>query len=284
LNASINCTATFESTSVHLTTKLGVFRPESGQWFLDLNGNGQWDGCNVDKCIASFGQSGDLPVTGAWSGDGLTNLGTFTPSAGTWKLDTNGDGVLDCAADTCADSFGQAGDFPVTRELSDGKKSIVGTFRPQSVTTVKQQKVLKRGRWNFDVNGNSNLDGCEVDECSTFRTIGELPIVGDWNGTGTQEIGVFLPKKGTWHLDLNGNGKWDGCQKDKCLGRFGVEGDLPVVGDWDGTGIARIGVFRPSTGMWYLDINGNGKMDSCTVDACFGPFGQAGDLPVAGKW
>ena len=36
--------------------------------------------------------------------------------------------------------------------------------------------------------------------------------------------------------------------------------------------------------MWYLDINGNGKMDSCNVDGCFGPFGQPGDLPVVGKW
>jgi hypothetical protein len=284
MNESINCTATFQSISVQLKTKFGVFRPESGEWFLDRNGNGHWDGCGIDQCISSFGQSGDLPVVGSWSGNGLTNIGTFTPSTGSWRLDTNGDGVLDCAVDTCADSFGQAGDFPITRELSDGKGSIVGTFTPQTVTTFNQRKVVKRGRWNFDVNGNSALDGCDVDECTTFRTVGELPVVGDWDGTGTQEIGVFLPRKGSWHLDRNGNGKWDGCEKDRCFGRFGAEGDLPIVGDWDGTGSVRVGVFRPSTGMWYLDINGNGKLDSCTVDACFGPFGQPGDLPVVGKW
>jgi len=284
MNRSINCTAMFHSTSVKLHTKFGVFRAETGEWFLD-NGNGQWDGCGIEKCVSSFGQAGDLPVVGSWSGTGLSNLGTFTPDSATWRLDTNGDGVLDCAADTCADSFGEAGDFPITRELSNGKGSIVGTFTPQNLTRDnRQRRIIKRGRWNFDVNGNSTLDGCEVDDCTTFRTIGELPVVGDWDGTGTQEIGVFLPKKGSWHLDRNGNGKWDGCQKDKCLGRFGVEGDLPVVGDWDGTGTVKIGVFRPSTGMWYLDINGNGKLESCTVDACFGPFGQPGDLPVAGKW
>jgi hypothetical protein len=36
--------------------------------------------------------------------------------------------------------------------------------------------------------------------------------------------------------------------------------------------------------MWYLDLNGNGKLDACGVDACIGPFGQPGDLPVVGKW
>ena len=285
MNASNNCTATFQSTTVQLTTKFGVFRPDTGEWFLDRNGNGQWDGCTINQCIGSFGQAGDLPVTGNWSGNGVTNVGTFTPSTGSWRLDTNGDGVLDCDVDTCGDSFGQAGDFPVTRELGDGNGSIVGTFTPQTLTTDQnQRKTIKRGGWNFGVNGNSTLDGCEVDECTTFRILGELPIVGDWNGTGTQDIGLFLPRKGSWHLDRNGNGKWDSCEKDKCFGPFGAEGDLPIIGDWDGTGTVRIGVFRPSTGMWYLDLNGNGKMDSCTIDGCFGPFGQPGDLPVVGKW
>ena len=285
MNASKNCTATFQSTTFQLAVKLGVFRSSTGEWYLDLNGNGQWDGCNVDKCTGSLGQAGDMPVTGSWSSQGVTNLGTFTPATGSWRLDTNGDGVVDCAVDTCGDSFGQSGDFPVTRELGQNRGTIVGIFTPQRIVTEKGQwKTIKRGRWNFDVNGNGTLDGCEVDDCTTFRSVGELPIVGDWNGNGTQEIGVFVPRKGSWHLDLNGNGQWDGCRRDKCLGRFGEEGDLPVVGDWDGTGTVRIGVFRPSTGMWYFDINGNGKMDSCTVDACFGPFGQPGDLPVVGKW
>jgi len=47
-------------------SKIGVFRPTTGEWFLDLDGNGQWDGCGVDKCITSFGQEGDLPVAGKW--------------------------------------------------------------------------------------------------------------------------------------------------------------------------------------------------------------------------
>ena len=33
-----------------------------------------------------------------------------------------------------------------------------------------------------------------------------------------------------------------------------------------------------------LKNNGNGTFDGCAVDACLGPFGYAGDLPVVGKW
>jgi hypothetical protein len=268
-----------------LTTKIGVFRPDTGEWFLDRSGNGQWDGCNVDTCIASFGQPDDLPVAGSWSGNGASNIGTFNAATGSWRLDTNGNGVWDgCAVDTCVNAFGQPGDLPVTRELSRLNGNIIGTFRPRTVTFVKGRRVVKRGLWNFDLNANSTFDGCSADECDTFGTLDALPVVGDWNGTGQEEVGVFLPRKGLWYLDSNGNGTLDRCRVDTCLGKFGTRGDLPVVGDWDGTGKVRVGVFRSSTGEWLLDMNGNGRFDGCKVDACPGPFGHPGDLPVVGKW
>jgi len=40
-------------------------------------------------------------------------------------------------------------------------------------------------------------------------------------------------RNGTWYLDYNGNGEWDGCAVDRCyVGSFGVKGDLPVAGQW----------------------------------------------------
>jgi hypothetical protein len=162
---------------------------------------------------------------------------------------------------------------------------IIETFTPiKVIRSGGERKSVKRGLWEFDLNGNHSFDGCLIDECDTYGDTGELPVVGYWVGIGTEEIGVFVPSQGMWYLDLNGNGKWDGCSIDKCLGPFGTTGDLPVVGDWDGTGKVRIGVFRPSTGMWYVDTSGNGKFDGCNKDACLGPFGQQGDLPVVGRW
>ena len=97
-------------------------------------------------------------------------------------------------------------------------------------------------------------------------------------------MGVFEADGSTWRLDYNGNGVMDGCNVDRCLSNFGRAGDLPVAGDWDGTGKARVGVFRPSTGEWFLDKNGNGRIDGCTADICVAAFGKAGDRPVVGKW
>jgi hypothetical protein len=113
---------------------------------------------------------------------------------------------------------------------------------------------------------------------------GDLPVVGDWDGDGVAHLGLFRPSTGQWFLEYNGNRSWNGCGKDRCIGSFGVPGDRPVTGDWNGSGKSKIGVFRPSTGQWMLDFNGNGTWDGCGVDVCVTSFGVAGDIPVAGKW
>jgi hypothetical protein len=65
---------------------------------------------------------------------------------------------------------------------------------------------------------------------------------------------------------------------------MGIKGDRPVVGDWIGDGRARIGVFRPSQGAWFLDRSGDGIWSGCAADACHGPFGLPGDVPIVGRW
>jgi hypothetical protein len=227
-----------------------------------------------------------LPVVADWDGSGHTSIGVFEPNTGSWHLD-NGNGKWDdCSStgDTCVTTYGDTGSYPVVKALS-AEKLVVGTFQAQVTTIVKGKRVTTRGVWKFDLDGDGNVDKCKVDQCiENFGQAGDLPVIGDWNGTGKEEIGTFRPQTGQWRLDLNGNGKWDGSPTDRLLVPFGLPADLPVVGDWDGTGNVRIGTYRPSTGEWLLDTNGNGKWDGCNVDACLGPFGQAGDLPVVGKW
>jgi aldose sugar dehydrogenase len=93
-------------------------------------------------------------------------------------------------------------------------------------------------------------------------------------------IGIF--REGGWALDLNGNSWWDGCGVDSCIGFGGTFGDIPVAGDWTGTGVTSIGIFRG--GGWALDLNGNDQWDGCGIDGCFAFGGFPGDMPVVGDW
>ncbi len=271
LGASISVTANF---TANTPAMIGVFRPSTGEWFLD-NGNGAWDGCNTDSCLSNFGDQGDVPIVGPWNG-GLQSLpGVFDRRTATWYVDANGNSALDgCELSTCAFVFGQAGDKPVVGDWTGTGQKRIGIFRPSTHS------------WYFDLNGNETLDKCKrTDLCKkSFGLAGDIPVVGDWSGTGKTKIGVFRPTTGQWILDLNGDIKMGKrCSGDFCVSSFGQAGDLPVVGDWDGSGTDNIGVFRPSTGDWLLDLNGNGVFEGCVVDLCYN-FGQQGDLPVVGSW
>ncbi len=272
MTANTSVTASF---SGRVVASIGIFRPSTGEWFLDLNGNGVFDDCSVDSCVTDLGQQGDLPLTGAWNNAQMTSLGVFDPSTAAWYLDLNSNGALNgCELDTCQYVFGQPGDLPVVGDWTGIGQTRIGVFRPSTAT------------WYFDINGNGSLDSCKrADVCTkAFGLPGDLPVVGDWNGNGKDKMGVFRPSTGQWILDLNGDRKMGKkCAKDRCIISFGLSDDLPVVGDWDGSGTDNIGVFRPSTGEWLLDLNGNGIWDGCDVDACLS-FGQNGDLPVVGKW
>jgi hypothetical protein len=273
LSTDQSVAATFVDSDSSPTDKIGVYRPSTGQWFLDLNGNGQWGDCSVVYCVSSFSSPNGVPVVGDRDGSGVSQLGMFLNTTGQWQLDGNANETWEgCGIDSCLGPYGQRTDIPITGRWNTKGYDRIGVFQPST------------GKWYLDVNGNGKWNPCPRDGCGYLKvfTPGDLPITGDWNGNGTTQLGLFRPSTGDWFLDYNGDRNWDGCTKDRCLS-FGIVGQ-PVSGDWDGTGKSKIGVFDPSTGDWFLDLNGNGRWDGCGVDVCISGFGVAGDIPVVGKW
>ncbi|GFE57550.1 hypothetical protein [Geobacter sp. AOG1] len=89
---------------------------------------------------------------------------------------------------------------------------------------------------------------------------------------------------GTWYLDLNGNGVWDGTPTDGLyIYGTGLTGAVPVTGDWTGTGTTKIGVYHDGT--WYLDLNGNSAWDGTPTDGLYAyGTGLSGAVPVTVDW
>ena len=254
-----------------LSDRIGIYRPSTGEWFLDSNGNGGWD--VTDTHAETFGEASGIPVVGDWNGSGKTKVGLFVSETSQWLLDINGNGIWeDCGVDVCVKSFGQSTDLPAVGQWSTTPVDSIGVFR-------RSEK-----KWYLDKNRNKALDGCGTDECPSFNVYanGDIHVTGDWTGSGTSQLGLFRPSTGEWFLSRNSNRSWNGCKKDTCITNFGDVGDLPVIGDWNGTGISKIGLFRPATGEWFLDLNGNSKWDDA-IDLHL-TYGGAGDVPIVGKW
>ena len=131
---------------------------------------------------------------------------------------------------------------------------------------------------------NSNTAG-NPDFTFNFGQSGDKPVVGDWNGDGVTDIGVF--RNGTFLLATVQT-----TFKQPCIicapvltitatalspFSFGSSSDLPVAGDWNGDGFDTIGVF--SNGTFQLRNSNTAGSPDLTVT-----FGAAGDQPVAGDW
>jgi len=99
-----------------------------------------------------------------------------------------------------------------------------------------------------------------------------------------QTIGTFNTSTAQWKID-NGNGRLDTCSAsggatttDRCF-TYGVAGDIPLAGDWDGNGSITVGVFRPTNTTFYLRNANSAGSPNITLST--GPFDYQ---PVAGKW
>jgi len=257
------------SSDIGNITKIGVFRPSKNQFYLDINGNGVWNGGVTDRSY-TFGITGDIPVSGDWNGNGKTEIGVFRPSTHMFYLDYNGNGVWNGAVTDRSYNFGITGDFPVSGDWNNDGKTEVGVFRNSTHL------------FYLDYNGNGVWNGIVTDQQYNFGITGDLPVSGDWNKDGRTEIGVFRNATHLFYVDYNGNGAWNGGVTDRQY-NFGLSGDLPVSGDWNNDGISEIGVFRPSTHTYYLDSNGNGVWNGALAEKAHN-FGLTGDLPVYGKW
>ena len=60
---------------------------------------------------------------------------------------------------------------------------------------------------------------------------------------------------------------------------LGSLGDVPVPGDYDGDGKTDVAVWRPSTGVWYIQKSSDGGM----LSPQWG-LGSLGDVPVPGDY
>lgn len=136
--------------------------------------------------------------------------------------------------------------------------------------------LLRSGVWHLDMAGDATGVSVPVRSSSFWAGAGSQAVLGDWNGDGKTEIGVYL--NGGWYLDYNGNGAWDsGTDKQYS---FGWAGAAPMVGDWNGDGKAEIGLY--ADGIWYLDYNGTGSWEPGTDRVYY--FGWSGVTPQAGDW
>jgi len=220
----------------------------NGKWYIDLNGNGIWDD---EDLLIQMGGPADQPVVGDWDGDGKTDIGIFGPMG-------------------AHDHHLIAAKPGLPTDLNATISTIPKNVPPDVAVHTSMSNVRAM---QHSTGGSVRLD--VVDHVFQFGNEGDQAFTGDFTGDGISTIGVY--RDGKWFIDKTGTGKWDENAVLVNNADFGLgPGGIPVIGDWNGDGIDKIGLFVD--GVWFLDTTGDFRFDTRIE------FGQAGDRPVAGDF
>ena len=84
-------------------------------------------------------------------------------------------------------------------------------------------------------------------------------IVPTYMKNRCKDIAYWRPQNGVWYIKGQGVKDWDDEDGKNIQIQCGMEGDIPVQGDYFGEGEARIAAWRPSSGTWFIKSRGNGN-------------------------
>jgi hypothetical protein len=166
---------------------------------------------------------------------------------------------------TVTATAGGASARPVTSRV------FVDRATPPSATSTGG---FSAGTWTVS-NVNADQPSTSSGAFARYRwgRAGDLPVVGDWDGDGTQTVGVVRRSRtvGGNHFLLRNS---DGSIEDFWYGGYG---DRLVVGDWDGDGDWTPGAVR--AGAWSLRNSNTGGGPHVSFR-----YGRSGDRYLVGDW
>ena len=145
-------------------------------------------------------------------------------------------------------SFGYDGTVPVVGDFDGDGRDDYGCYDAAGIPGL-----VTPGQWYF----MKSTDG--FDASVSFGYHGTEPLVGDFDGDGTDDYGCYddagipgLVTPGQWYFMKSTDGFDDSVD-------FGYEGTISVVGDYDGDGKADYGCYDPKgipgvvdRGQWYF--------------------------------
>ncbi|QSQ21938.1 VCBS repeat-containing protein [Pyxidicoccus parkwayensis] len=223
------------------------------------------------------GENDDVPLTGDYDGDGITDFALHKARSSTINWGGWFSVWLSSAQQWRWFTLGQPGDLPVAADYDgDGTTDFAVYHRYSSPVYDSRAAGLVYGEFQWQ----SSLYG----DLRTFP-VGEpddTPVVGDFDGDGKDDFALY--KRRTASINWGGwFTVWRSASQAWQWVNMGQEGDLPVIGDYDGDGASDFALYTPrwpandGGGYYTLRYSSNGLSHVVSI-------GEPDDVPVSGDY
>lgn len=204
----------------------------------------------------------DQGLTGDFNGDGKTDMLVYRPTIAEWfvKL-SQGSSFSGGWHVTWGNT---SGDIPLVGDMNgDGRDDIViyrtnGTFP------------------NIFVNLSNGSTFTGTADSASWGLPSDQPIIGNFSGGGGEDIAVRRPSNATWYFNYYNGGFDNGTDRQATWGNAGT-GDMPVAGNFNGSGAEDIMIYRASSSGWYVNL---GYAFDGSTDFSTGWGNTSGDTPL----
>jgi Viral BACON domain len=185
----------------------GIWRASQGVWIIPKSSTNY-----TGYIFSQWGQQGDVPVIADFDHDGKADIGFYRD--GLWGVLKSGQNYSLGSAQFF--SWGGAGLQPIVGDFDGDGKADIGYIVPPSGGQSAAYAILKSST------GYSFLPGDVLFVPAGFPVLGDTPVVGDFDGDGKDDPGIWRESQGVWILPRSSSN-----YATFIFSQWGQSGDIP---------------------------------------------------------
>lgn len=229
-------------------TDIGLYEQAYGRWYVALNQGATFvqSGVYWKDNWGTSSTGAFAALTGDYNGDGYADVCLYTASDGAWFVALSNGAAFTPASYAWLPSWGASSVFiPLAGDFTGDGKTDVALYDPV------------HGDWFVAVSTGSGFTPAAYGWLGGWGISSPpyKPLVGDFNGDGKMDVGLFDPVHGDWFVATSTGSGFAASEFGWLPGWGASSTNLAFAGDFTGDSKADVCLYDPVHGDWFVAVS-----------------------------